>query len=97
MGETGQPLHARVNGYQFDITHWRTDVSLVAESFNCGAHLDPDMPVVVIGLSTSRDPCLQKVKEARLISTLETLSPSKINLQVDSMYNLPFRISSAHL
>ena len=26
VGETGQPLHARVSGYQFGITHRRTDV-----------------------------------------------------------------------
>ena len=38
VGETSQPLHAKINSHQSDITHQRTDVSPVAEHFNSGAH-----------------------------------------------------------
>ena len=38
VGETGQLLHARVNGHRFDIAYRRTDVSPVAEHFNNGAN-----------------------------------------------------------
>ena len=58
VGEMGQPLHARVNGDQFDITHRRTEVSLVAKHFNGWAHSESDMTVIVIELSTCRDPRL---------------------------------------
>ena len=85
VGETSQPLHARINGHRFDITHRRTDVSPVADHFNSGAHSESDMTVMVIELSSSRDPCLRKVKEGRWIRTLETSSPSGMNLRVDSL------------
>ena len=70
VGETSQLLHARINGHWSNISHWRTDVSPVAEHFNSGAHSVSDMTVIVIELSTSRDPCLQKVKWGRWIRTL---------------------------
>ena len=60
-----QPLHTRVNGHRFDITHRRTDVSPTAEHFNSGAHSESNMTVMVTELSTSRDSCLWKVKEGR--------------------------------
>ena len=87
VSETGQPLHARVNGHQFDITQWRTYISPVAKHFNSGAHLESDMKVMVVELhvSTSCDPCLQKVKEGRWIRTLEISSPLWMNLPVDSL------------
>ena len=58
VGEMGQPLHARVSGHWFNITNWRTDVSLVAKHFNGGAHPESDTLVMAIELSTIRDPCL---------------------------------------
>ena len=85
VGETSQPLHARIRGHRSDIMHRRTDVSPVAEHFNSGAHSVADMTVMVIELSPSRDPCLRKVKEGRWIRTLETSSPSGMNLRVDSL------------
>ena len=63
VGETSQPLHARVNGHQFIITQQRTDVSPVAEHFNSGVHSELDMTVMVIELSSNRVPCLQKIKK----------------------------------
>ena len=69
VGETSQPLHARISGHWSDIAHWRTDASPVTEHFNSGAHWVSDMTVMVIELSTSHDPCLWKVKEARWIRT----------------------------
>ena len=85
MGETSQPLHARINGHWLDIMHRRTDVSPVAEHFNSGAHSVVDMTVMVIELSPSHDPCLRKVKEGKWIRTLEPSSPSGVNLRVDSL------------
>ena len=85
VGEMGQPLHARVNSHQFDIMHQGTDVSLVAEHFNGGKHLESGMRVVLIEIPTSRDPCLQKVKEGRWNRTLETLFPFRMNLWVDRL------------
>ena len=35
-----------------------------------------DMAIMVIDLSSSHDPCLQKMREGRLIGTLETSFPS---------------------
>ena len=85
MGETGQPLHARVNGDRFVIMHWSTDVSPVAEHCKSGAHSESDMMIMVIELSTSRDPCLRKVKEGRSIRTLEASSALGMYLQVESL------------
>ena len=85
MDETSQQLHARINGEWSDIMHQRTDVFPVAEHFNSGAHSVSDMTVMVIELSTSRDPCLRKVREGRWIRTLETLFSSGMNLRVDSL------------
>ena len=50
VGETSQPLHMRVNGHRYDITHQRTEESPVAEHFNSGAHEESDMTVMVIEL-----------------------------------------------
>ena len=85
VGETSQPLHARINGHRSDIVHRRTDVFPVAEHFNSGAHSVLDMTVMVIELSTSHDPCLRKVKEGRWIRTLETLLTSGMIFRVDSL------------
>ena len=60
-------------------------MSPVAEHCNSSAHSVSDITVMVIELSTSRDPCLRKVKEDRRIRTLETSFPSGMNLWVDSL------------
>ena len=51
VGEMGQPLHMRVNGHQYDITHRRTEESPVGEYFNSGTHGESDMTVTVIELA----------------------------------------------
>ena len=86
----------KINGYRSDIPHRRTDVSPVAKYFNSGAHSELNMMVMVIELSLSCDPCLQKVKEGRWIRTLETLLPSEMNVQVDSLTNLCLPSPSVH-
>ena len=96
VGEKSQPLHVKINGHRWDISHRRTDVSHVAEHFNSSAHSVADMTVMVIEISPSRDPCLQKVKEGRLIRTLETSFPSGMNLRVDCLWNLGLRPPSVH-
>ena len=40
VGQTGQPLHVRVNSHWYDITHQRTEEFPVAEHFNSGAHVE---------------------------------------------------------
>ena len=84
VGETGQPLHLRVNGHQYDITHRKTDESPVVEHFTSGTHTESDMAVMAIDLSRSCDTCVRKIRENRWIRTLGTLSPSGVNLRVDS-------------
>ena len=48
VGETGQPLHHRINSHRFHIAHGRTDESPVAEHFNGDLHSVTDMTVMVI-------------------------------------------------
>ena len=70
VGEMGQPLHCRIKGHCFDITHQRTDDSPVAEHFNADAPLLADMSVMVIDQIRSCDPCLRKILESRWIRTI---------------------------
>ena len=85
VGETGQPLHMRMNGHRYDIAHRRTEESPVAEHFNSGVHEELDMTVMAIELARSRDACLRKIRESRWIRTLGTSSPSGMNLRVDGL------------
>ena len=85
VGDTGQPLHTRVNGHRYDIAHQRTKESPVAEHFNSGAQGQSDMTVMVIELARSRDACLRKIRESRWMRTLGTSSPLGMNLRVDSL------------
>ena len=48
MGETGQPLHHRINSHCFDIIQRRTEESPVAEHFNGEGHTLADMTVMAI-------------------------------------------------
>ena len=88
VGETGQPLHRRVNNHRFNIAHRRTEESPVAEHFNGEGHALSDMTVVAIDQIYSHDPCLRKIRESRWIRTLGTSYPSGMNLRVDSLWNL---------
>ena len=88
VGKMGQPLHCRINGHHFDITHRRTEDSPVAAHFKTDAHSQVHMTVMVNDQVRSHDPCLRKIWESRWIRTLETLSPSGMNLRVDSPWSL---------
>ena len=57
VGEMGQPLHLRVNGHRFDITHRRTDESPVSNHFNSRLHALADMSIMVIEHAHTHDPC----------------------------------------
>ena len=48
MGETGQPLHRRINGHRFNITHEKTEESPVAEHTNGEGHTLVDVTVMAI-------------------------------------------------
>ena len=85
VGETGQPLHLRVNRHQYDITHRKTDESPVAKHFNNRTNTESNMAVMAIDLVSSHDACLRKIRESRWIRTLGTSSPSGMNLRVDSL------------
>ena len=88
VGETGQPLHRRINGCCFNITHGKTEESPVAEHFNGEGHTLADMTVVAINKIYSHDPCLHKIWESRWIGTLGTSYPLGMNLRVDFLWNL---------
>ena len=93
VGETGQPLHCRINiNHRFDIAHRRTDESPVAEHFNNGAHSLADMTVMVIDAVYSHDSCLRKIRESRWIRTLKTSIPLGMNLRVDSLWTCAFHL-----
>ena len=85
VGETGQPLHMRINGHWYDIAHRRTEESPVAQHFNSGAHGELDMAVMAIELARSRDACLRKIRESRWIRTLGTSFPLGMNLRIDGL------------
>ena len=74
-----------VNGHRYDIAHRRTEESPVAEHFNSGSHLESDMTVMVIELAQSRDTCVRKIRKSRWMRTLDTSSPLRMNLRVDSL------------
>ena len=85
VGDTDQPLHLRVNGHQYDISHQKTDESPVAEHFNNGTHVESGMAVMAIDLVHSCDAFLRKIRESRWIRTLGSSSPLGMNLRVDSL------------
>ena len=88
VGETGQPLHDRINIHCFDITQRRTEESPVAEHFNSEGHTPADMTVVAIDQIYSHNSCLRKIQESRCIRILGTSHPFRMNLMVDSLWNL---------
>ena len=85
VGETKQQLHCRLNNHCYDITHWRTEDSPVAEHFNSLAHSEADMVVMVIDQLQNHDPCLRKIREGRWIRILRTSAPLGMNLRVVSL------------
>ena len=85
VGETGQPLHCRINSHRFDIRQRRTEESPVAEHFNGTGHTLADLTVVVIDQLYSHNACLRKIPVSRWIRTQGTSHPFGMNLRVDSL------------
>ena len=48
VGESGQPLHKRINGHRFDITHGGIEESPVSAHFRNVGHSKADLSVCVI-------------------------------------------------
>ena len=57
VGENGQPLHSRINGWCHNIMHQSTEESPVAAHFNTNAHMQLNMAVMVTNQLHSNDPC----------------------------------------
>ena len=73
VGESGQPLHKRMNGHRFDITHGRIEVSPVATHFNSAGHSEVDLSVCVVDRRWTEDVILRKNHESKWIRTLGTM------------------------
>ena len=56
VGETGQPLHCRVNSHRFNIAHRRTEESPEVEHFTGNGHSQAEIVVTVIDQLYSREP-----------------------------------------
>ena len=65
VGETGLPLHCRINSHCFDITQRKTEDFPVSEHFNGEGHTLANMTVVAIDQLYSCNSCLRKVQESR--------------------------------
>ena len=63
VGETGQPLHNRMNSHRFNIAHGRTNESPVAAHFTSEGHTEIDMSVMVIDRCWKEDAILRKIRE----------------------------------
>ena len=88
VGETGHPLHLRMNSYCHDITRKRIEDSPVTAHLNHGTHSLVNTTVMVIDLISSHDSCWGKIGESKWIRTLGTSFPSGMNLRVDSVWCL---------
>ena len=85
VGESGQPLHMRMNGHRYDITHGKTKQSPVAVHFGSTGHFEADLSVCVIDRLWTDDMIRRKNRESRWIRTLGTLWPSVMNLRSDAL------------
>ena len=85
VGESGQPLHRRMNGHRFDITHGRIEESPVAAHFRSADHSEADLSVRVIDRLWTEDVILRKNRESRWIRALGTSWPSGMNLRTDAL------------
>ena len=85
VGETGQPLHHRINGHHFDIVHCQTDVTPVAAHFTSEGHSETNLSVIVIDVCWKEDTILRKIRESRWIRMLGTSWLSGLNLQTNGL------------
>ena len=76
------PAH---NDHNMNITHRRTEESLVGDHFNDDGHSLANMTVEVIDQIHIRDPYPRKIWESRWIRTLGTSFALGMNLRVDSL------------
>ena len=70
VGETGQPLHARMNNHRADIIHNRVTEKPVAAHFNKTGHSLEHLRVMVIEKLQTEDPLLRRIREYRWIIKL---------------------------
>ena len=85
VGETGQPLHTRMNGHRFDITHGRIKESPVATHFNTTGYTVADLTVLIINRLQRNDTTLRGTRESRYIKTLDSLWPRGMNLHMNGL------------
>ena len=85
VGESGQPLHKRINSHRFDVTHGRIEESTVAAHFRSDGHSESDLLVCVIDRLWTEDTIRWKNEESRWIRTLGTLLPRGMNLRSDAL------------
>ena len=85
VGETGQPLHCRMNGYRFDIVHGRVEESPVAAHFYSSGHTEADVTIMAIDKLCRNDVILRKIRESRWIRTLGSSWPKGMNLRTDGL------------
>ena len=76
VGETGQPLHSRMNNHRFNIAHGRIDESPAEAHFTSEGHTEADLLVIIIDRCWNKDTILRKIRESRWIRTLKTSWPS---------------------
>ena len=82
VGETEQALNERLNSHRLDINRKSKDKP-VATHFNLPGHCTADLQVMVINQLQGNDTVLRKIREARWITTLRTVSPGGLNLRSD--------------
>jgi hypothetical protein len=77
VGETGGPLHRRLNGHRSDIK--RNTGTTVSAHFNQPGHTVEDLTVMVIE-KIHGDKNVRKSRERHWVHTLGTLAPAGMNL-----------------
>ena len=85
VGETGQPLHMKVSGHQYDIAHQKTEETPMAKHFNSREYVESEITVMFSEFAQSHDTCLDKLRESRWMRTLGTSSPLGMNFTVNSL------------
>ena len=79
VGETGNPLHVRMNGDQSDY-HRNLPDQPVAVHFNLVDHSFDNLSIQVIEQVWRDDPAYRKLQESYWIYTLKSLAPNGLNL-----------------
>ena len=60
VGESGQPLHKRMDNHRYDVTHGRIEESPVAAHFRSDGHSESDLSVCVIDRLWTEDTIRRK-------------------------------------